>query len=208
VRSLRYTALAAITVVIVAIGASSANAAGSSNSDVATSSTTSTAVPAGAIAVPMTVSGYDKATAAANGYDIRFNADGTPYSVPVGTPKVSTSTQGITPFSITNPAVGDCGVSWVYIFDKEDPRAFKIVTGFTVGISAVSYGWSVNVVGPAFNKTHIWSGGLLFRTGWEGTWTQTVSLAGTYSSNVISGTVLLANGIYCESLHPIDNIVV
>lgn len=146
--------------------------------------------------IPMTVVGYDLAVAKANGYTIKFTADGTPYSVK--TNRLLTSGGATT----QNLVTGNCGSSYVWLKDIGDKK-YQVSTGFGVTVAAVQYNWYANVIGPNYNYTHTWGGGLLFANTWSGTAVGLVNNGG-YHTVKASGHAILSNGLVCNSLGPID----
>ena len=135
---------------------------------------------ADSVVLPLTIVGFDPAVAAANGY---------PTSPPVFVSPAATDTK-----------TGNCGFSSVSINDV-GVRKYTVNTGFGVPYAAISYSWAVNVVGPNWNVTHKWGGGLAFRNTWEGTVTNVVSTGGWYTATA-SGTAVLSNGWVCRSAGP------
>jgi hypothetical protein len=140
------------------------------------------------VELPMTIVGFDPKVAAANGY---------PTTAP------SAARGSLSTLDDTGIVTGNCGSSFVTLKDV-GVRKYTVITGFGVPYAAVSYSWSVNVVGPNWNKTHPWGGGLAFRTTWEGTVTNVVGTGGWCSAKA-SGTAVLSNGWICKSGGPIAN---
>lgn len=189
-RSLRRIMLAALTAALVAIGLPSTGWAAEPSPNNPQLVSTST--------VPMTVVGYDEAVARANGYTIRFTADGTPYSV-----KSTTRLGGAGGVTTQNLVTGNCGSSYVWLYDIGDKK-YQVSTGFGVTVSAVQYNWYANVIGPNYNYTHTWGGGLWFSNTWSGTAVGLVNIGGTYTVKA-TGHAVLSNGLICNSLGPIAN---
>lgn len=122
---------------------------------------------------PMTVTGFDPATAAKYGY---------PTVRPL------------------NVVPGDCGSS--YLFLDGQPHGLKVRTGFDVFTPAAGYSWAVDVYGKSgFRKT--WSGVLNSARSWDGTATQGSLATGTYRGIVTSPAwALLRDGTICSAGAP------
>ena len=81
---------------------------------------------------------------------------------------------------------------------------FRVHTGFGVSSRAINYTWHVNVVGPRYNDTPRWRGGLFFTSTWEANHCADATTRGTYSAKA-RGETTLFNGSVCSSLGPISN---
>lgn len=180
--------------------------------------TGATATPVVATTVPLSITGFDAATAAKYGYELRLNDAGQHVVVKAGE---ATSTGTVVPGAVLNGTAslselgggtvspqgivyGDCGTSSVFLLDSGSLK-YHVDTGFSVTTPAISYSWSVLVTGPGYAKTHTWGGGLLFRSTWTGSADATIasSQAGWFYAYA-SGSAALANGLICQSLHPTD----
>jgi glutamyl endopeptidase len=63
---------------------------------------------------------------------------------------------------------GNCGSSWIYLYDKADAHPVRIVTGFHVNTGAVAYGWQAVITGPQrTDLDYVARGTLALRTMWE-----------------------------------------
>jgi hypothetical protein len=143
----------------------------------------------------MTVVGFDREVAEANGYEIITRPDGTQASVKKG----ELTTQG------SSTVVGSCGISFVELFDapgtggKADFR-----TGFTTYEVAIGFRWWVivrdangtsnrNYAGDPFSRS--------WQTGFETLW---LYPGGNAWATVIpdDSWALLANGSICVSGGP------
>lgn len=149
--------------------------------------------------VDMVVAGFDAATAKAHGYTITTNAKGQQISVPTAAAATSSATGSATPDNVVS---GNCGSSYVFLYDIGSKK-YRVATGFGVFHSAVGYLWRANVIGPRYNYTHRWSGGLLLRRTWSGSAVGLVNVAGFHTVKA-SGYTALSNGAICYSLGPID----
>ena len=150
-----------------------------------------TEAPAQVVVSPMHIVGYDRAVAAAHGYEIRVGANGQEYSVKQGE---------VTPY---NTIPGDCGKSWVYIYPKGGHKA-DIDTGFDVNTPAVDFSWDVRVHDDWGTSIKSWGHVLLAQHNWEGVNHFKSSGAGYVDARVISGFAILANGGVCYSEGPSD----
>ncbi len=149
-----------------------------------------------ATTMPMTIAGFDTKVAAAHGFAIRTDSKGRLVSVPV----TASAKASVSP---NNMETGNCGSSWVYIYDV-GVKKYRVDTGFGVQTSAINYTWYVNIVGPHYDITPHWQGGLAFSTVWSTSYYGTVSYGGTYSAKAW-GQATLWNGSVCVSMGPIDN---
>ena len=159
-------------------------------------------VPTEVTVVGMTVTGFDATVAAQNGYEIRTDSAGRQYSAPQGSSTLAPA-PGDLSVAPYNVVTGNCGSSYVYLYDIGDKK-YRVSTGFGVVAPAVGYTWSANVVGPRYNTTHRWTGGLFFRRTWQGAAVSLVNVAGVHTARA-SGWAVLSNGAICRSLGPIDN---
>ena len=127
--------------------------------------------------VPMKVIGFDSKVAAAHGFAIRRDSKGRLTSVPVGQSTSSLDTV----LAPANVITGPCGSSFVEIYDVGSLK-FRVHTGFGVNSRAINYVWHVNIVGPRYNDTPRWRGGLFFSSTWEANHYADVTTRGTYSA--------------------------
>ena len=79
--------------------------------------------------------GFDRSIAAAHGYEIRTTPTGKQYSVKVGTPAGTVSTQS------TGTVAGDCGYSFVTL----SPGTHRMASGFVVNGDVAFRKWGVTV---------------------------------------------------------------
>ena len=148
----------------------------------------------------MALVGFDREVAAANGYEIRTDAQGVEYSVPIGTPSQETLGGGLVTPQTT--VTGNCGSSYVELYDVGTLR-YHMKTGFGVTQAVVSYSWSVTITGPAYSRTYSYGGGLLLRNNWDATQTANVVNGGWYSAKAV-GSATTPAGAVCASLGPIS----
>jgi hypothetical protein len=152
---------------------------------------------------PMTVKRFDPDVARAHGYEIVPLADGRLRSVPIDGPAgVSGASQ--------NVVNGDCGESWILLFDEVGTRGrYDIDTGFRVIGPAVDYKWMVHVEkagAPRRNRNHPGGRPLNGRTA------ETLSIKGPsfgegrHRATIVptDSFVILANGAVCYSGGPSD----
>lgn len=131
--------------------------------------------------------GFDPAVARANGYAVAYGTDGNPYSI---------QTQGnVQPYNMVN---GNCGSSWVYLYDIGEKK-YRVTTGWASPYSAVYYTWNA----PVGGVNHFFSGSLAFRTSWQGSRTGYVPIPGWYLASA-AGVVTFSNGHICASDGPLD----
>ncbi|WP_406639179.1 hypothetical protein [Amycolatopsis sp. WGS_07] len=97
----------------------------------------------------MTVARFDATVAAAHGYEIRTNPDGTQYSVRKG------AQAGLPP---ANVVTGDCGRSWVWE-DGIGHLRVRLSTGFFVRLPTVSRSWDVTLDDNGGESTQPFSSG-------------------------------------------------
>lgn len=156
---------------------------------------------------PMYVTGYDEATAAAHGFRIEVDSDGTPRSIPVtaearaimDAAKISGST--MEPF---NTVPGNCGTSSLFI-SKNGSTKINVMTAYSVYIASVQHTWNVD----GYVTSGTWSepfSGLNFSTTWAAT--HVVSVRDNYEGygKVRAGSsALLINGFVCTSNQPTDD---
>jgi hypothetical protein len=63
-----------------------------------------------------------------------------------------------------NTVHGNCGSSWIYLYDKSDNHPLRFTTGFTVKLPAVGYKWNATVTAKdGFKLTYSRSGTLALR---------------------------------------------
>jgi glutamyl endopeptidase len=109
--------------------------------------------------------------------------------------------------SPNNVVVGDCGSSHIELAEKANDHPVRMTTGFTVVTAAISYGWEATITGPSFAYTYDASGGLAFRTSWEGSYdSPRDQLQGRYSAAVVPdfSYAILWTGDICVSGGPTD----
>ena len=113
------------------------------------------------IASPMTIVSYNRAVAAAHGYEIRTDSSGNEYSVYVGAspnldpsaPRAFASAAAARP----SDAGANCGTSFVHLTGtRAKPR---MSTGFTVRDAVVFRKWGVTVVSPGVSYNYNMDGG-------------------------------------------------
>ena len=159
-----------------------------------------------ATTVPMTLVGYDADVAKRNGFKIVVGPNGKLDSVPIGsTSKGLANYRGASKVPLISPVPGDCGSSRVVILDDGRGRA-AVSTGFTLYRGAISYGWSVDVLGGGGSYRKNFGGGLANRTTWTGSFAYSIPRTGTYYASVPkSSFAILNNGGYCTSGGPSDS---
>ncbi|PKQ17510.1 MAG: hypothetical protein CVT68_08150 [Actinobacteria bacterium HGW-Actinobacteria-8] len=149
-----------------------------------------------ATVVPMVITGFDPQVAIDNGYEVVYDEAGTPRLADSSLIPGQTSSIGmITPM---NQVDGNCGSSWVYLYDV-GAKKYRVDTGFAVILPAVSYSWTALVGG----YSHSWSGGLFWRKSWEASATGMVSTEGSYVASA-NGWAMFDTGFKCQSMGPID----
>ncbi|ACZ32467.1 hypothetical protein Xcel_3468 (plasmid) [Xylanimonas cellulosilytica DSM 15894] len=154
------------------------------------------------VTTTMVATGYDADVAAAHGYRIEVQPDGTPVAIPVSDEAKAAEAAAITPFTTVG---GNCGTSSVVILDAGGGKA-AVSTGFNLIRGAVSYGWQVNVTGFAGGYTKNFGGVIANHSTWQGSFTWTVPTSGTYIAKVAeSSWALMNNGVICTSAGPVDS---
>lgn len=156
--------------------------------------------------------GFDKKVAAANGYDIRKDAQGVEYSIPASTPKGEMTGAVYGPG--TEPKVstgefttldsrfadGNCGTSSLVGSGKSFTTTYTI--NWWLGPSA-RHTWKVAVAsGYGYQVYNLsgWFGG----SGWIHQ--QAIAFKGLpYNAYVSEGTVVTAAGFVCSSMRPSDS---
>jgi hypothetical protein len=108
--------------------------------------TTASAAPTDGLVVEttagMTIKGFDRAVAEANGYEIRTDAAGREYSVKRGTPpEVGVNSPG------GSVVEGNCGISRVKI-NYTGRGSARLETGASVYAPIVAYEWHVKILDP------------------------------------------------------------
>jgi hypothetical protein len=73
-----------------------------------------------------------------------------------------------------------------------------------VTVSAVQYNWYATVIGPSYNYTRTWGGGLWFSNTWSGAAVGMVNIGGRHTVQA-TGHPVLSNGLICSSLGPFGN---
>lgn len=160
------------------------------------------------ITAPLHIDHYDATVAAAHGFEIRSNADGYQYPVPV-TPEAEAiaanyplvngdsggvSTQGY------DEKQGECGLSYLQLTRSLSLKSVDINTGFAVTAPVHYRSWSVQLMGIAGVNHQSFSGGQS-----PGVWGDSRSVA--YSSGgigyVTAGShVMLVTGAICYAYRP------
>lgn len=168
--------------------------------------TTASAAPPDELAaettVGMTIKGFDRAVAEANGYEIRTDAAGKEYSVKRGTP----SEMGVS--SPGGSAVeGPCGISRVKI-NYSGRGSARLETGASVYAPITAYEWHVKIIDPWGVSSQDWGP-------FPGPGTPTLGLArdlsglggGNTFAEVQGGTsrVILTTGAICWSATHADS---
>jgi len=141
--------------------------------------------------VGMVVVGINESVAAINGYEVGINSSGREYLVDAddGT-MVPQGTVG-----------GNCGTSSIWLYDSGIYR-FSALTEWTTKSRAVSYRWAVAIWDNyGWITAGSWGGNLALRTSWSHIWTGKVPGAAYYTARAV-GSVLLANGVICQSGQP------
>jgi hypothetical protein len=148
--------------------------------------------------VGMHIVGFNKAVAAAHGYEIKTAADGRQYSVKKGAVTAAGDV------STENIVYGNCGSSWLY-YNAIGNSSNKIETGFQLNQAATSYWWLVVMIDGGGQSSRNWAGGLLLRTRWGVTSTATGMTHGFSDAYVSTGSsAILWNGGVCTSGGPSD----
>ena len=152
-------------------------------------------VHVGTLMQGMTIKGYDRAVAEANGYEIRTRPDGTEYSAKKG----DLSTQG------SSTVVGNCGNSYVELWDAPGSGQADYRTGFNVSPAAISYTWWVIIRDNNGTSNRTYGGSLAARN----SWTSGFERLGLYAGGNAWATVIpegsyavLVNGAVCVSGGP------
>lgn len=99
-------------------------------------------------AVPMHIVGFDAATAAKNGYQIKHTATGQEYVIKAGAPDV------ITP---QNQIDGNCGTAFIYASGIGN-KSINVFTGFTVFSPAAAYHWHIYLRDNGGTSDHTFGG--------------------------------------------------
>lgn len=101
-------------------------------------------------AVPMHIVGFDAATAAKNGYQIKHTATGKEYVIKAGAPDV------ITP---QNQIDGPCGTAFIYASGIGN-KSISVFTGFTIlgNVPAVAYHWHIYLRDNGGTSDHTFGG--------------------------------------------------
>jgi glutamyl endopeptidase len=100
---------------------------------------------------------------------------------------------------------GNCGSSWIYLYDKANDHPERIVTGFHVNTGAIAYYWQATITGPQRTDLRFTaSGTLALRTMWQANSSTTLDYPqGDYSAAVSkSSYALLWTGSLCTSAGP------
>lgn len=168
--------------------------------------------------VQLTFNGYDAETAAANGYDVRTDADGWQYAVPTGTP--ADSTEGATPKF--NPATGEvkssdvardtvpgsCGTSTLTLYTKTSGYTAYNLNGSFGG--SLYHNWNINLVAAGSGQQYVDRSGLppfpgALNWGTNFSYNVHASETGATVNGVASGIVTTTLGS-CSSGSPRDSI--
>lgn len=150
----------------------------------------------------MTIRGFDRAVAEANGYEIRTDAAGKEYSVKRGTPaEVGISSPG------GSVVEGNCGISRVKI-NYSGRGSARLETGASVYAPITAYEWHVKIIDPWGVSSQDWGP-------FPGPGTPTLGLArdlsglggGNTFAEVQGGTsrVVLTTGAICWSATHADS---
>lgn len=108
----------------------------------------------------MTVVGFDRAVAEANGYEIVTLPDGTQASVKKGEMTAAGSTT----------LYGNCGHSYVELYNGSGVGQADFRTGFYTSIPAISYRWWVVVRDNNGTSNRNYGGGLSWQSNWTSGW--------------------------------------
>jgi hypothetical protein len=133
---------ASLALAALLVGAPAANAA---SADTGTTPTTPPASGAG-----MTVTGFDRAVAKANGYEIRTDANGVERSV-----KVGAAGQVVPDSAPGNTIQGNCGWSWVRV-NGTGNRAILLESGFGVRLPVIAWEWHIVLIDRGGVSTQNW----------------------------------------------------
>jgi hypothetical protein len=164
-------------------------------------SSAAVAAPAQVVKTPMVVVGFDAKVAAANGFALRKEANGS-------TELVNTRTGAVAPDNLLK---GTCGYSWYYL-SKRTAKTWTFWTGFTIYSkygSAVDYSWTTHVAGPSrYSKSDSFGGGLFFRSTWQSKNKvfHAFGKRGEYHGVVSSGHAITDKGYVCYTEHPSDSL--
>jgi hypothetical protein len=146
----------------------------------------------------MTFGGFNAAVAAAHGYKIITGADGKQRSVLANLSNAEALARP------GNTVPGDCGSSTMTIAPRGGYEA-NVATGFILTSGpAVDFQWYTSYSDDYGNSTHNWSGGLLLRTTWTGTFVYKSGGPGWVYGTVDIGPsyAILADGEICYSGGP------
>lgn len=159
------------------------------------------------IDVEMQAVGFDESVAAAHGYTIVTDGDGTQRSVPVTAEAHAAEAAIARKHALGRATVvaGSCGTSRIVITDSTGFRTAGISTSFNVNRPAVGYSWFVDVTGGGTSVRRTFSGALASRTSWQHTFAHSVPKAGSYIASVArTSNAVLNNGTICFSGGPSD----
>ncbi|MFK4852692.1 hypothetical protein ACI3KT_13740 [Microbacterium sp. ZW T6_19] len=156
--------------------------------------------------MPMMVLEYDAEVAAANGYKIVTEPDGTQYSVPV-TPAAVAQQQHFDQLKASTlsakaggDAWGDCGGSGISAV-KGSLDILRWHTWFTVFGAATSYSWHVSAIGAV--SSNFWDMGGAGPASGSKSFDGAGKVVGPgYATVPIWSVVTLASGAVCYSLGP------
>lgn len=160
----------------------------------------------------MVAKGFDAQVAAANGYKIVTNADGTQASVPVTAAAAAQKQQAVGALSaiqgrtgiVTPDGTGNCGASWASGV-KAANDTVKFSTGFQVDLAATHHTWTVYATGAITGNSWTTSGGGPATGGQS--WTGAIpSVIGPGVGGVpflsANASVILVDGTVCYSDGP------
>lgn len=145
----------------------------------------------------LTVAGFDRKVAAANGYDVRTRPDGREYAI-----KRGATTGGVA--LPANEVEGNCGSSWVE-FDATGNLRAQLGTGFDVYLPAVTYQWRVTITDQVGVGNVNWASRLNpHRKSWAAVTTTRSGARGSAFAVVATpySLAVLENGALCRSGGP------
>lgn len=97
------------------------------------------------VTMPMTVVGYDEEIAAANGFEIVTNPDGSQSSIPI-TDEAKALVADAPDVGARDTVVGDCGQSWLN-GSKGANDVVSFTTGYSVRAAVQLHQWRVQAIG-------------------------------------------------------------
>jgi hypothetical protein len=153
--------------------------------------------------VGMVLESYDSEVAAANGYEIITNADGTQASIPVTEETIAFEAALLAEQSGARytRVDGPCGWSWINVTNNGNHKT--VTSGYTVPRAVISKTWQVQMIGWAGISGSDWKTGPSNPT-WEMIFG--VFYNGGGFANVTPGSnVVMNNGSVCSSGSPGEN---